>query len=86
MTVALLYQSGETLVLSETRDGEQGSGEGTPSGAGEFMCGCDETGFKEYHLLGFPFKEQLTFNPCSILGMSSGIVFFFVVGIHRPCY
>lgn len=75
----LLYQRiewGDT-VLSGTRDGERGSGEGTPSGEGEFMCGCDETGFKEFQSLGFLFKEQLTFNPCAILGMSSGIVFFF---------
>lgn len=42
------------------------------------MCGCDETGFKEFQSLGFLFKEQLTFNPCAILGMSSGIVFFFL--------
>lgn len=78
MTVGLLYQrleQGDTCI-SGTRDGEQGSGDGTPSDAGVFMCGYDEIGFKEYQSLGFPFKEQLTFNPSSILGISSGIVFF----------
>lgn len=75
----LLYQRVERgdAVLSGTRDGVRGSGEGAPSDAGEFMCGCDETGPKEFQSLSFPFKEQLTFNPCTILGMSSGIVFFF---------